>query len=143
MVQQGVISPVIKAIEWCSGMVPVLKLSRDVRVCVDMTGLNKAVRIEIYPMPAVDESIGMLGASQIFSKLDANSPFRQMHLQKELKKLIIFLTPFGQFCFNRFLFGISSAPEIFVSTKCRLLGDIENVIRHMDEQTGRGKAHIE
>lgn len=92
-------------------------------------------------MPAVDESTGLLGASKIFSKLDANSPFWQMHLEKELKKLITFLTPFGQFCFNRFLFGISSAPEIFVSTKCRLLGDIENVIRHMDDNLAHGKLH--
>jgi len=56
-------------------MVPVLKPSGDVRVCVDMSGLNKAVRRQIYPMPAVDESIELLGASKIFSKLDANSGF--------------------------------------------------------------------
>jgi len=42
-----------------------------------MTGLNKAVRREIYSMPAVDESIGLLGASKTFSKLDAISGFWQ------------------------------------------------------------------
>jgi len=75
MVQHGVIFSVSEATEWCNGMVPILKLSGDVRVCVDLTGLNKAVRREISPMPAVDESIGLLGASKTFSKLDANSGF--------------------------------------------------------------------
>ncbi|XP_067933332.1 uncharacterized protein [Watersipora subatra] len=73
MVHQGVISPMTEATDWCSGMVPVLKPSGEVRICVDLTGLNRAVRREIFPMPAVDDSIALLGNSKVFSKLDANS----------------------------------------------------------------------
>jgi len=98
MVQQGVISPVTEAAEWCSGMAPVLKLSGDVRVCVDLTGLNKAVRREIYPIPAVDESIGLLGASITFSKLNANSGFWKIHLEKESRNLS---HPFRQVFFQQ------------------------------------------
>ncbi|XP_067933567.1 uncharacterized protein [Watersipora subatra] len=78
MVHQRVISPMTEATDWCSGMVPVLKPSGEVRICVDLTGLNRAVRRETFPMPAVDDSIALLGNSKIFLKLDANSGFWQM-----------------------------------------------------------------
>ena len=122
-----------EATDWCSGMVPVLKPSGDVRICVDLTGLNRAVRREVYPMPAVDDSIALLGGSKIFSKLDANSGFWQINLCEDSRKLTMFLTLFGRYSFNRLPFGISSAPEIFSRAMSRLLCDMENVICHMDD----------
>ena len=45
MEKSGVISPVTEPTEWCSGMVVVVpKPSGDVRICVDLTPLNKAVK---------------------------------------------------------------------------------------------------
>ena len=87
MVLQGVISPVTEATDWCSGMVPVLKPSGEVRICVDLTSLNKAVRREVHPMPAVDESLALLSGSRIFTKLDANSGFWQIDLDKKSRHL--------------------------------------------------------
>ena len=49
MIQQGVISPVTAPTEWCGGIVPVLKPNGSVRICVDLTHLNKAVQREIHP----------------------------------------------------------------------------------------------
>ena len=43
MIRQGVISPVTTPTDWCSGMVPVPKPNGRVRICVDLTNLNKAV----------------------------------------------------------------------------------------------------
>ena len=63
MLKQGVISPVTVPTEWCSGMVPVLKPDGRVRICVDLTKLNQAVRREIHPMMSVDESLAKLGKS--------------------------------------------------------------------------------
>ena len=49
MLQQGVISPVTALTEWCAGIGPVLKPNGSVRICVDLTHLNKAVQREIHP----------------------------------------------------------------------------------------------
>ena len=46
MIRQGVISPVTTPMDWCTGMVPVLKPNGRVRICVDLTKLNKAVEME-------------------------------------------------------------------------------------------------
>ena len=122
MLQQGVISPVTVPTTWCSGLVPVPKPNGKVRLCVDLTKLNKAVHREIHPMPSVDERLAKLGKSRIFSKLAVAS---------SKKLLTTFLTPYGCYCFNRLPFGISSAPKIFQRTE--ILKGVEGVICQMDD----------
>ena len=63
MLQQGVISPVTVPTAWCSGLVSVPKPNGNVRLCVDLTQLNKAVQREIHPMLSVDESLAKLEKS--------------------------------------------------------------------------------
>ena len=133
MQQSGVISPVKEPTEWCSGLVVVPKPSGKVRLCVDLTRLNTAVRREVHPMTSVDESLAKLGGSTIFSKLDANSGFYQIPLDPESALLTTFVTPFGRFRFNRLPFGISSAPEIFQRTMSEILEGLPGVICHMDD----------
>ena len=105
MEQQGVISKVTQPTDWCSGMVVVPKANGRVRICVDLTHLNKVVKREIHPMSSVDESLAKLGKASVFSKLDANSGFWQLPLDEE-SKLTTFITPQGRFAFNRIPFGI-------------------------------------
>ena len=83
MIQQEIISPVTVPTRWCSSMVPVQKANGTVRICVDLTHLNKSVQREIHPMSSVDESLAKLGNSRVFLKLDANSGFWQLPLDEE------------------------------------------------------------
>ena len=133
MLEQKVISPIKEPTTWCSGIVVVPKPNGSVRICVDLTGLNKAVKREIHPMASVDESLAKLGGSKIFTKLDAKSGFWQILLCPESRRLTTFITPFGRFCFNRLPFGISSAPEIFQRAMTEILQDLDGVICHMDD----------
>ena len=130
---EQVISLVTVPTKWCSGMVSVPKPSGAIRICVDLTQLNKAVEREVHPMASVDESLAKLGRGTIFTKLDANSGFWQLPLDEESKLLTTFITPFGRFCFNRLPFGITSAPEIFQRTMSGILEGLEGVICHMDD----------
>lgn len=41
MLEQGVISPVTAPTEWCAGIVLVVKPNSKIRICVDLTELNK------------------------------------------------------------------------------------------------------
>ena len=133
MLEQGVISRVSEPTKWCSGMVPVPKPNGSIRICVDLTHLNKAVEREIHPMSSVDESLAKLGKSSMFSKLDANSGFWQVPLDEESRLLTTFITPYGRFCFNRLPFGIASAPEVFQKTMSTILEGLDGVICHMDD----------
>ena len=134
MLKQGVISPVNGPTEWCSGMVAVPKKNGKVRICVDLTELNKAVKREIHPKKRVDENLAKLKDSAVYSKLDANAGFLQLPFAEESRTLTAFITPFGTYQFNRMPFAISSAPEIFQ----RMMSDLRDpdqhgVICHMND----------
>ena len=133
MEDQGVISKVTQPTDWCSVMVVVPKPNGKVRICVDLTQMNKAVRREVHPMKSVDENLAKLGNASVFSKLDANSGFWQLPLDEESKLLTTFITPQGRFAFNRIPFGISSAPEIITRTISQILEGVDGVICHMDD----------
>ncbi|KAK7090521.1 hypothetical protein V1264_010305 [Littorina saxatilis] len=49
MLAEGVISPVIEPTSWCSGIVVVPKPNGSIRICVDLTQLNTAVKREVHP----------------------------------------------------------------------------------------------
>ena len=52
---------------WRSGMVIVPKKSGAVRICVDLTALNKNVPREMHPIPKVDDTLIQLTGPAIFS----------------------------------------------------------------------------
>ena len=133
MLKDEVISPVTEPTDWCSGIVVVPKANDAVRICVDLTHLNKAVNREVYPMASVDGSLSKLANSKIFTKLDANSGYWQIPLSEDSRKFTTFVTPFGRYQYNRLPFGINSANEIFQRTVSQILGDLEGIICHMDD----------
>ena len=105
MEEFGIISKVDLPTQWCAGMVVVPKKNGSVHICMNLKPLNSSVLREIV--------LAQLSGAKVFSKLDANSGFWQIPLTEESRLLTTFITPYGQYCFNKLLFGISSAPEDF------------------------------
>ena len=114
-------------------MVPAVKPSGEIRICVNLKKLNQAVKRERYIIPTVDDVIHQLRGSSVFSKLDAASGFWQIPLDLTTAKLTTFITPFGRFFFKRLPFGISSAPEVFQRTMIKILAGIDGVICYFDD----------
>ena len=84
-------------------------------------------------MYSVDESLANLSKSRVFSKLDANSRFWQLPLDKEPHLLTTFITPYSCYCFNHLPFGITSVLEVFQHTMTSILGDLKGVVCHIDD----------
>ena len=82
MEKQQIISKVEGPQTGAQGMVMVPKPNKKVRICVDLTHLNKCVRRERYILPSVDHTLAQLSNAKVFSKLDANSGFWQIELSK-------------------------------------------------------------
>lgn len=143
MLELGVIEPIEKPTTWCSGLTIAPKAGNKIRMCVDLTNLNKGVRREVYPLPKVSDMLSKLSEGVMFSKLDANSGFWQVKLDKKCKELTTFVTPWGRFCFNRMPFGISSAPEYFQRVMEKILHGLEGIICLMDDILVYGKNAVE
>ncbi|XP_016519232.1 uncharacterized protein K02A2.6-like [Poecilia formosa] len=87
MVNCGVIQPISDPTEWCAPMVPVPKKNKEqIRICVDLKELNKAVKREKYVLPTVDDILPKLAGAKVFSLLDAASGFWQIPLDPESAK---------------------------------------------------------
>ena len=143
MEKLGVIVRVNEPTDWCAGMVVVPKPNGQVRICVDLTRLNDSVCRERHPLPSVDQTMAQLAGAKVFSKLDANSGFWQIHLSPESIPLTMFITPFGRYSFKRLPFGITSAPEHFQHRMYEILGDLEGVVCLIDDIFIHGKSQEE
>ncbi|GBN11189.1 hypothetical protein AVEN_184739-1 [Araneus ventricosus] len=75
MITKEIIEPVDEASEWCAPMVIVSKKQGDIRICVDLSELNKNIQRETYPMASVDYTITEYNNAKIFSIIDASSGF--------------------------------------------------------------------
>ena len=56
MVEQKVITSVLKPTEWCTLVVIVPKSDGNVRICVDLIEVNKNVMRELHPLPMAEST---------------------------------------------------------------------------------------
>ena len=101
------------------------------RKCTNMSRLdifNRYVRREWHLLPTIEYNLSLFAGAKVFSKLNANSGFRQIPLDEESSYLITFITPFGRFRFLRLPFGIASAPENFQRRMSHVLEGLPGVI---------------
>nr|XP_039263176.1 uncharacterized protein K02A2.6-like [Styela clava] len=127
-VEIGVLKP-CKTSDWAAPMVTVLKDDqKSVRLCgsYDLT-VNKASRLEQYPLPKVDELLTKFASGEKFSVIDLKEAYLQIPLAEESQKYTVVNTHKGLFTTNRLVYGISSAPAIFQRYLETLLGDMAGV----------------
>ena len=139
MLETGVISRVDTPTEWCAPMVVAPKGNGKVRLCIDLTALNRYVKRENHPLPSVDITLAKLSGAKLFTKLDANSGFWQTPLAEESRHLTTFITPWGRFWFNVLPYGISSGSEKFQKNMNQILEGIDGVECSIDDVLIHGK----
>ena len=111
---QGIIAPVTAPTEWCAPIVVIPKKnSNKMRLCVDLSHLNKYVKRERYMSSTPAQALTYTAANdaRIFTKLDALKGHHQCPLDEESQLLTTFITPYGRFKFPRASYGISSISE--------------------------------
>lgn len=74
----GIIERVTEPTEWVALMVPVIKWSGKVRICVGLNKLNESLRREKFLLPTTDSILHKLAGSSVYSILDAASGFWQI-----------------------------------------------------------------
>jgi hypothetical protein len=131
MVDLGVVSKINAPTEWCAGMVVVPKQNGAVRICVDLTKLNKSVRRERLIILSVDYILAQIGEAKCFSKLDL------LTSRASSAKLTTFITPFGRFCFA--LYHVSTR----AFSMMELLQGLDGIVGIVDDFLIHGKTKQE
>jgi len=57
-----------------SSLVTVVKKDK-IRICLDPTDLNRAIKRPHYPLPTIEETVQDIGNARYFSVLDAKNGF--------------------------------------------------------------------
>ncbi|XP_064469674.1 uncharacterized protein LOC135384402 [Ornithodoros turicata] len=90
LLKMDVIEPVT-ASEWISPIVVARKKDGKLRLCVDLRGPNKAVVVDAFPLPTIDELLYQLAGAKVFSKLDLTAAYHQVLLAPESRDLTAFI----------------------------------------------------
>lgn len=114
LVKLKIITPVSEPTDWVSQMVTVRKKDKSLRVCIDPTPLNAALKRERYQLPTFDDILPDLANAKVFSKLDLRSGYWHCVLDESSSKLTTFQSPLGsRYRWVRLPFGLSVSSEIF------------------------------
>lgn len=97
MLAQGIIERVRGSSRWVSPMVPVLKDSGEIRLCIDMRRANQAIVRETHPLPTIEELFGSVSGATIFSKLDVKDAYHQLEISEKSRTITTFITKNGMF----------------------------------------------
>ena len=97
MLHSGIIEP--SSSEWASPIVLVDKKDSTLRLCVDYRRLNAESRMDVYPMPRIDDLINRLGKAKFITTFDLTRGYWQVPMAKSSWHLTAFTTPFGLFQF--------------------------------------------
>ena len=63
MEKQGIFSRITEPAEWCASIVIAPKKNGNIRVCVDLQMLNRAVAREQFSIPILEEVLGKIGST--------------------------------------------------------------------------------
>ena len=111
-------------------MVPVMKKSENVRICVDLKKLNEEVKRETFVLPTTDDVTSKLADATVFTSIDAVIGFYQILLYKDSQEFTTFITSFGRYCLRH---SVSRQHLNSSCGRCQLFEGVEGVFSYMDD----------
>ena len=135
MVSQRIIKPVgDKATEWCSPMIVVRKPGGGIRICVDLSKLNKFVKRSTHPGASPKEVISDIPPYQkYFSTMDAIKGYWQIALAEKSQELTTFITPWGRYKYLRAPMGLSSTGDKYNLLMDAAIDGLDNQKKVVDD----------
>ncbi len=114
-------------------------------MCVDYRALNALLPqvtnpttkakgvLTFVPLPRIDDLLGQLRGTTVFSALDITMGYHHMGLMPEAQQKTAFTTPLGKFKFNKCPFGLAQAPAYFQSLIFRVLQGLNFTFAYLDD----------
>ena len=117
---------------WQSPLVVALKKSGEVRICVDLRQLNRAVQRQPNPFPSFEDLSTKFCGAKRFSILDIKDAFHQIALAKQYRHYTTLATMKGVYRYTRIPFGLASAPVLFQRVMRYVLRGLRGILIYLD-----------
>ncbi|KAK3854724.1 hypothetical protein Pcinc_038818 [Petrolisthes cinctipes] len=119
---------------WCHPIVPLAKKTSGVRLCVDLTRLNRYVKRPTYPVQSPHDVVARIGSEAFwFTTMDAKMGYFQVKIAEEDQDLTCFITPWGRYKFKRAPMGLVSSGDEYNRRGDQVLGDIPRTMKVVDD----------
>ena len=129
----SIIEPV-EFMDWAAPVVPVMKKDRSIRLCGDYKlTVNRAAKVDKYPLPRIEDLFAALAGGASFTKLDLAHAYQQIPLDADSRKFVTINTLKGLFQYTRLPFWVSSAPALFQRAMENLLQGLPHVVVYIDD----------
>ena len=104
-------------------------------MCIDYRALNSQTKLDVYPLPRLDELLQRLEGAVIFSKFDMQDGYHQVPMAEPDKVKTAFTCRYGTFQFTVMPFGLSSAPATFQRMMNNIFFELldEGVVCYLDD----------
>ena len=145
MLQARILVPVTQATPWINSFIFVESTDSqgqaNLRICLDLTNLNKAVTREQYHFCTLEDISHMLADACILTVCDCKKGYWHQTLDKASSYLTMFNTEIARYRFTVMPFGITVAGDVFQQKLDECFGHIKNLIIIADDIMVMGKNH--
>ncbi|UYV71205.1 hypothetical protein LAZ67_8002159 [Cordylochernes scorpioides] len=100
---------------------------------------NKAIELDRYPIPSIDEIFSKLSTSTVLSTLDLSLAYLQVMLAEEAKAVVHINTTKRLFSYKRLPYDVAVAPNKFQRIMEGLFSDLPGVACYIDDILVAGK----
>ena len=130
--------------KWAAPIVPVVKWDGTICICgVYKLTVNRAAKVDSYPLPHVEDLFASRAGGETFSKLDLAHAYLQLLLDDNSKPLLTINTSKGLFQYRRLPFGVASALAIFQRTIKSILKGLLHTSVYLDDILVTGDSETE
>ena len=143
MLDHGIIKP--SKSPWASPIVLVAKKDGTTRFCVDYRCLNAVTKMDVFPLPRVDDSLDLLANSKYFTTLDLATGYWQVKISPDSQEKTAFVTHSGLYEFVVMPFGLCNVPATFQRVMESVLAGLarETCLVYIDDILVLGKTFEE
>ncbi|UYV66568.1 K02A2.6-like [Cordylochernes scorpioides] len=125
---------------WTAPIVQVLKKDGSVSICGDFRcTANKAIELDRYPIPSIDEIFSKLSTSTVLSTLYLSQAYLRVMLAEEAKAVVDINTTKRLFSYKRLPYDVAVAPNKFQRIMEGLFADLPGVACYIDDILIAGK----
>ena len=113
LIEEEIIMEQVEPTPWVSSVTFLMKPNGEVRICLDLSNLNKAIIREHHKPLTMEEITHELAGATVYTKADALKGFLQIHLTHKASLLTMFNSHRGCLHFLRMPFGAKMSQDVF------------------------------